>query len=114
MADNTALDYPDKLLRLSLSFLGVGHFLFIALVHSKFKSAYLANVSDQKITSGESVTSSILRAEKYFENAGTDTEQLRLFWLNVARYGRVDVMGWAHEQGYSRVWNQRFRGRKCR
>jgi len=111
MADNTTLDYPNELMRLSLSFLGVGYFAFIALIHSTFKIAYLANVSDNKITSGESVTSSILRAEKYFEDSGTDTEQLEFFWLDVARYGRVDIMAWAHEQGKSRVWNERFCGR---
>jgi len=75
MADNTILGYPDELLRLSLSFLGVGHFAFIACVCSQFKIAYLANVSDEMNTSGESVTSSISRAEKYFEDAG-NTEQL--------------------------------------
>jgi len=111
MADNMILDYPDELLRLSLSFLGVGHFAFIALVCSRFKIAYLANDSDEMITTAESVTSSISRAEKYFEDAGTDYEQLRFFWCNVARYGRVDVMEWAHQQGYSRVWSEQFHGR---
>ena len=111
MADNTILDSPDELLRLTLSFLGVGHFAFVALVCSRFKIAHLANVGDEMITSGESVTSSILRAEKYFEDAGTDSEHLIFFWLNVTRYGRVDVMEWAHREGYSRVWNEGFRGR---
>jgi len=107
MAVNMILGYPDKLLRLSLSFLGIGHFTSIALVCSRFKIAYLANVSDEMITTGESVTSSILRAEKYFEDACT-SEQLRYFWCSVARYGRVDVIEWAHRQGYSRIWNERF------
>jgi hypothetical protein len=111
MADNMILDSPDELLRLTLSFLGVGHFAFVALVCSRFKIAHLANVGDEMITSGESVTSSILRAEKYFEDAGTDSEHLIFFWLNVTRYGRVDVMEWAHREGCSRVWNEGFRGR---
>ena len=60
MADNTILDYPDELLRLSLSFLGLGHFVFLAGVCSRFKIAYLANATDETITSsGENVTSSI-------------------------------------------------------
>ena len=69
---------------------------------------YLANVSDEMITTGESITSSISRAEKYFEDAGTDAEQLRFFWCNVARYGHVDVMEWAHRQGYSQLWYEQF------
>lgn len=96
MADNTILAYPDELLRLSLSFLGVGHFAFIALVCSRFKIAYPTNAtSDETVTSGESVTSSISCAEKYFEDAGTDSEQLEFFWYNATRYGRLDVMEWA-------------------
>ena len=132
MIDNTILDYPDELLRLSLSFLGFGHFAFIAPVCSRFKTVYLANASgnkkitsgesfslylanvsgNKKFTSGESVTSSISRSEKYFEDAGTDSEEQHiLFWYSVStRYGRVDVMEWAHTQGHSRVWNARFRG----
>ena len=103
MADGTILDHPDDLLRLSLFFLGIGHFAFIASVCSRFKTAYLANVSDDMCTSGESVTSSISRAEKYFEDAGTNVVQLEIFWYNVARYGCVDVMALAHHAGYSRV-----------
>ena len=95
MADNTILAYPDELLRLSLSFLGVGHFAFIALVCSRFKIAYPTNASDETVTSGECVTSSISCAEKYFEDAGTDSEQLEFFWYNATRYGRLDVMEWA-------------------
>ena len=109
MTDNTILAPPDELLRLTLSFLGVGHFAFVALVCSRFKIAHLANVGDEMITSGESVTSSILRAEKYFEDAGTDSEQLEFFWYYVAGYGLVDVMAWAHRQGYSLGWNEGFR-----
>jgi hypothetical protein len=45
---------------------------------------------------------------KYFDNRGIGVgEQLVFFWGNVARYGRVDVMEWAIEQGYSSFWNQR-------
>ena len=50
MADGTILDHPDDLLRLSLFFLGIGHFAFIASVCSRFKTAYLANVSDDQLS----------------------------------------------------------------
>ena len=70
------------------------------------------NVNDKKVSTDESVTSSISRAEKYFKDAGTDTEQLAFFWYNVVRYGRLDVMEWAHRQRYSRVWNEQFHGRQ--
>ena len=112
MADYTIIDYPDELLRLSLSFLGVGHFAFIALVCSRFKIAYLANVKGRKITNGESATSSISRAEKYFEDVGTDPTQINdilFLWKNLARYGRVDVMEWAHHAGYShKIWKSGY------
>ena len=110
MTDNTILAPPDELLRLTLSFLGIRYFAFIALVCSRFKVAYLANGSNEMYTRGESVTSSISRAEKYLEDAGTNSEQLTIFWYNVTRYGRVDFMEWAHREGYSRMWNERFQG----
>ena len=70
----------------------------------------LANVGDEMINTGESCTSSISRAKAYFEDAGTDSEQLIFFWYNIVRYGRVDVMEWAHRQGYARVWDAQFHG----
>jgi hypothetical protein len=36
---------------------------------------------------------------KYFEDEGADTEQLQFFWFNAARYGHVEVRGWAHQHG---------------
>jgi len=60
----------------------------------------------KKITTGESVTSSVSCAMKYFQDKGTDIDQLVFFWYNAARYGRVDVMEWARNQGYSDVWTQ--------
>ena len=105
----TILHHPDEILGLALSFLGAGQFGFIAPVCSRFKYVYLTTVSDEKITNGECITSSISRAEKYFEDAGTNTKQLIFFWYNVStRYGHVDVMEWAHTQGHSRVWNAQF------
>ena len=58
------------------------------------------------MTTGESVTSSISCAKKYFEDEGIGKEQLKFFWYNSARYGRVGVMEWARQRGYSAVWMQ--------
>jgi len=66
----TVLSLPDELLGLSHSFLGDGEFGFIAPVCKRFKSTYLNRVSDKKITSVESATSSISRTRAYLEYAG--------------------------------------------
>jgi len=56
---------------IALSILGCGHFGFkMALVCKKIKTTYLTNVSDEKITTGTSVTSST-RARDYLEYRGT-------------------------------------------
>jgi len=85
---------------------------------------YLATVSnDEKITSGESITLTISCAKKYFDDMnipdGTrmqtmekqewdkerELEQkLAFFWSNAAKYGRLEVMEWGFQQGYSHVW----------
>jgi len=43
--------------------------------------------------------------QKYFEDEGTEIKQLEFLWCSAARYSRVEVMQWAHEQGYSVIWN---------
>jgi hypothetical protein len=101
----TVLRLPDELLGLSQSFLGDGEFRFIAPVCKRFNSTYLDRVSDKKITTVERATSSISRARGYLEYAGEDAEQHARFWFCAARYGRVGVMEWAHQRGYSRFWN---------
>ena len=102
----TILHLPNEILGLALSFLGPGHFAFIALVCNRFKETYLDNVSDEKITCGESITASISCARQYFEDAGTGGQQFAVFWCNTALYGRLDVMKWAYQRGYSRIWRQ--------
>mmetsp|Transcript_11275 Transcript_11275/g.16903 ORF Transcript_11275/g.16903 Transcript_11275/m.16903 type:complete len:82 (+) Transcript_11275:257-502(+) len=57
----------------------------------------LQHMYNRKIGSTESATSSISCAQQYFEDAGTGE----------ARYDRIDVMIWAHQQGYSQVWEGR-------
>jgi len=58
----------------------------------------------RKITTGEVVTSSVSCVQRYFEDEGTARKQLEFFWENAARHGRVEVMQWAHQQGYSSAW----------
>jgi len=45
---------------------------FIALVCKRFKTTYLARVSDAMMTNWESITSSISCAQKYLEETDTD------------------------------------------
>ena len=101
---NTILRLPDEILGLALSFLSVGHYAFIALVCSRFKIAYLAHVSDDLVTTGDSFTSSMSRAKNYLEGAGREIEKIALFWRSAARYGRLEVMEWAHQHEYSFMW----------
>ena len=103
----TVLHPPDELLGLSHSFLGDGEFRFIAPVCRRFKSIYLDRVSDKKITTVERATLSISRARTYLEHTEGDEfdDRSRTFWYCVARYGRVEVMEWAHQRGHSSVWN---------
>lgn len=105
---------PDEILGICHSYLGVGHFGFIAPVCKKFKAVYLANTVsvNNKFTNGESITSSISCVQQYLEAAGTDTKQLSFVWYNAARYGRLKLMAWAHQQGYSRVWKEKYRSRE--
>ena len=104
----TVYDLYNDLLRLSHSFLGVGHFRYAGIACKMFLQANLTVNGDKKITNTKNVTSSISCARQYFDDQGTGTEQLRLFWYSAARYGRVDVMEWAYQQGYSRVWKERY------
>ena len=90
---------------MSLALLGSnGHFRYGPLACKMFLRASKLDKHFKKFTSGESVTSSVSCAMKYFEDEGTGRERLRFFWLNAARYGRVEVMKWARQQGYSAVW----------
>jgi len=50
---------PTAVHGLSLSFIGVGHFRYGPFACKMLLKAYLASVSDEKITSAENVTLSI-------------------------------------------------------
>ena len=94
------------------------------------QKTYLTCVSDKKITS---ITSSIFHAQQYLEETTTGTgpkqleyfwqdmvvhgtggspapergeytKKLAFFWYCAVKYGRVEVMLWAHQSGYSSVW----------
>lgn len=74
-----------------------------------FLTAILAGNDNEKVTTRESVTSSISCAKQYFDDIGADDERLKFFWNSAARCGGVQqVMEWAFEQGYSRVWENTF------
>ena len=95
----------DDLLGLTHSFLGYRHFRYGPLACKMFlRASDLTN--NRRSTTGGSVTSSISCAKKYFEDAGTGDEDLAFFWYSAARYGRVEVMQWAHQAGYTAIWNQ--------
>ena len=109
----TILYLPNEILGICHNFLGPGHFVFIAPVCKRFKTVYLTHVSDEKITTGESCTSSISRARPYFAHKGKLSKRLALFWWFNTRYGRLGVMEWAHRRGYSRIWQKQVKNADC-
>jgi len=93
-----------EVIGISLGLLGGnGHYRYGPLACKMFLRASELSQHFKKITTGESVTSSVSCAKKFFSDKGTGKDQLEFIWLNAARYGRVDVMEWAHEQGYSAI-----------
>lgn len=89
---------PNEILGLTLSLLGGRHFRYAPLACKMFLGAYLASLSADKITTGKSVTSSISCTKKYFYDA---QDYAHLFWTSAVRYGRVEVMEWAHQEGHA-------------
>jgi hypothetical protein len=91
----------DDVLSISLALLGgIGHFRYSPLACKLFLKASENIPHFKKITTGESVTSSVSCVQKYFEDEGTGKEQLMFFWVNAIRYGRVNVMQWANQQRF--------------
>jgi len=122
--DNTTVTtihhLPDDVLGLSLELLGgIGHFRYCPLACKLFLKASEKNSHCKKITTGESVTSSVSCVQKYFEDVGTGKKQLEFFWTNAIRYGRVNVMQWAHQQNFMEntrilvTWMNPFRTGAC-
>ena len=98
-------DINNDLLLLSHAFLGVGHFRYHNIACKMFLRASEEQPGYTKITTGEIATFSISCAQKYFEDEGTAKKQRESLWDNAARrHGCVEVMQWAHQQGYSVVW----------
>jgi hypothetical protein len=104
--NSTIFHLPNEILEISLSLLGVSRFRFTALVCNRFKAVNLTDVSDEKITSAEHYTSSIQCAEKYLSEAGSDTQKIAIFWCNVARYGRWEIIESTHQCGHSLIWSE--------
>ena len=96
----------DEVIGMSLALLGSnGHFRYGPLACKMFLRASKLDKHFKKFTSGESVTSSVSCAMKYFEDEGTGRERLRFFWLNAARYwscGSHEMVGSATRN--SAVW----------
>jgi hypothetical protein len=109
-AATTIYDLNNDLLKISHSLLGIRHFRFAGIACKLFFEAS-RTANDEKVTCMKSVTSSISCAEKYFADEGIGDQQLRLFWCNAARYGRLEIMKWARRQGYARVergWDESY------
>lgn len=105
--NSTIHSLPVEVIGLSLSLLAKhGHFRYAPLACKTLRNAYSNFVSEDTITRAESVVSPISCAKQFFEDVGTDTEQLFFFWKNAAKCGRVHVMEWAYRQGYSRIWQE--------
>jgi len=77
-------DLNADLLGICQSLLGVGHYRNAAMACKMLQKGNLAVNDNKKVTSVEVVTSSISCARQFFEDEGTDTKQLQLFWYNTA------------------------------
>ena len=99
-------DLNADILGLCHSLLGVGHYRYAAMACKMLHKGNLAVNDNKKITSMEVVTSSISCAQQFFEDEATDSKQLELFWYTAVRYNRIEVMIWAHHQGYASVWKE--------
>ena len=95
-------DLNDDILSISLALLGGnGHFRYGPLVCKTFLRASKEIPHFKMITTAESVTSSVSCVKKYFKDEGYGSQQLKFFWDNAIRYGRVDVMRWALQQRFT-------------
>ena len=96
-------DLNADILGLCHSLLGVGHYRYVAMACKILQKGNLAVNDNKKITSMEVVTSSISCARQFFEDEGTDTKELQLFWFNAVIYNRIEVMMWAHKKILTRL-----------
>lgn len=78
--NSTIHSLPVEVIGFSLSLLAKhGHFRYAPLACKTCRNAYSNFVSEDTITRAESVVSSISCAKQFFEDVGTDTEQLFSF-----------------------------------
>ncbi len=95
-------DLPPEVVRLIFTFLGSGHFRFIGGTSRFFRELYLSTiVGSESTTTIENVVSSVSCVELYLQEAGTDVPRLRDILNAAASYGRLDILEWAHQRGYS-------------
>jgi len=101
----TINDVPPKVLRLIFTILGIGYFRFIGGTSHIFRELYLStSVGADSTTTIENVVSSVSCVELYLQEAGTDVAQLRVILNSAASYGRLDILEWAHQRGYSHAY----------
>ena len=95
-------DLPPEVVRLIFMFLGSGHFRFIVGTSRIFRELYLStSAGSENTTTIENVVSLVSCVELYLQEAGTDVPQLRDILNAAASYGRLDILEWAHQRGYS-------------
>jgi len=98
----TIYDLPPDVLRLVFTFLGIGYFRFVGGTSRIFRERYLStSLGADSRTTIENVVSSVSCVELYLQEAGTDLAQLHVILNGAASYGRLDILEWAHERGYS-------------
>ena len=99
---------PPEVLRLIYMFLGIGHFRFIGGTSTNFRELYLS-VGADRTTAIENVVSSVPCVDLYLQEAGTSVAQLRVILEGAASYGRLDILEWAHQRGYSHACTSKAR-----
>ena len=100
--NKTIDDLPPEVLRLIFTSLGSGYFRFIGGTSHIFRELYLStSVGSDSTTTIENVVSSVSCVELYLQEAGTDVPRLRDILNAAASYGRLDILEWAHQRGYS-------------
>ena len=95
-------DLPPEVLRLIFTFLGSGHFRFIGGTSRIFRELYLNTsvVADRRSTI-ENVVSSVSCVELYLQEEGTDFKHIGVILTGAASYGRLDILEWVLQCGYS-------------
>jgi len=72
-----------------------------------FRELYLSmSVGADSTTTIENVVSLVSCVELYLQEVGSALAQLRVMLNGSASYGRLDILAWAHERGYSHACSE--------